>query len=74
MEKELTGMWSIQARGSSKGVEELKASVAGMVGVVVVEVSVVTVAVERELAIVVEILDIWCDTAPSLFPNKSFYS
>ena len=63
-------MWSIQARGSTKGVEELKATVAGMVEVVEAEVSVVTVEVERELAIGVEILDIWCDTAPSHFPNK----
>ena len=63
-------MWSIQARGSSKEVEELKATVAGMVEVVVAEVSVVTVEVEKELAIGVEILDTWCDTAPSHFPNK----
>ena len=45
-----------------------------MVGVVEAEVSVVTVVVERELAIGVETLDIWCATAPSLFQNKSFYS
>ena len=63
-------MWSIQARGSSKEVEELKATVAGMVEVVEADVSVVTVVVERELAIGVEILDTWCDTAPSPFPNK----
>ena len=63
-------MWSIQARGSSKEVEELKATVAGMVEVVVAEVSVVTVEVERELDIGVEILDTWCDTAPSPFPNE----
>ena len=63
-------MWSIQARGSSKEVEELKATVAGMVEVVEAEVSVVTVVVERELAIGVEILDTWCDTAPSPFLNK----
>ena len=63
-------MWSIQVRGSSKEVEELKATVAGMVEVVEAEVSVVTVVVERELAIGVEILDTWCDTAPSPFPNK----
>ena len=68
------GMWSIQARESSKEVEELKATVAGMVEVVVAEVSAVTVEVERELAIGVEILGIWCDTAPNHFPNKQFYS
>ena len=67
-------MWSIQARASTKGVDELKATVAGMVEVVKAEVSVVMVVVERELAIGVETLDIWCATAPSLFQNKSFYS
>ena len=62
-------MWSIQAKESPKGEEEVKATVAGMVAVVGAEVSVVTVVVERELAIVVEILATWCDTAPSPFQN-----
>ena len=74
MSKELLGMWSIQARESSKGEEEVKATVAGMVAVVGVEVPVVTVGVERELAIGVETLDIWCATAPSPFPSDLFYT
>ena len=74
MSKELLGMWSIQARESPKGEEEVKATVAGMVAVVGVEVPVVTVGVERELAIGVVTLDTWCATAPSPFLSDLFYT